>query len=271
MDLRATLGHLLRTGRNPPRLSGRLLAASTRVGSMDAPAADGSTDGQPVDDRPLFVLSTQGEATDGNIIRQFWDVSRVAGAGCPILWNHNPDGLLGQWEDVAVRDVDSAPALTARALFDPEDPCAQNRKRQVKARILRASSVGWKPGSMTRRGELDPSDPLYRKPIDGDCGPEEGYVMGSAEEPNVLIEASLTPVPADPGAVVTGRLYHAAEREVDGLLRGDPEVKIDALMAIVANNPRARAWVENLVVRTVRTELARNSSSDRTLSQLFRS
>lgn len=258
MDLRAIAAARIVAGRPLP-LVGRLLAdvSAERVTLLD-PSTGGELAAS--DDRPAFVLSTEGEATDGHIVRQFWDLSRANGAGVPILWNHNPDILLGQWQDIGVADMGDGRALVARAFFDPDDELAQKRKAQVKRGILNATSVGWLPGESVRRGELDAADKHYREPVDGPCGPEEGLVMGSAMRPNRLIEGTITPTPADQAAVVIERLYRKGAEDVERALRGEA-FDADRLLAFLANEPRARAFLQSLVTRSVRDELARLSST----------
>ena len=273
MDLRAIASARIAAGRPLP-LIGRLLAdvSAERVTLLDP-----STGAElaAADDRPAFVLSTEGEATDGHIVRQFWDLSRANGAGVPILWNHNPDVLLGQWQDIRVADMGDGRALVARAFFDPDDELAQKRKAQVKRGILNATSVGWLPGDSVRRGELDKADPHWREPMDGPCGPEEGLVMGSATRPNQLIEGTITPTPADQAAVVIERLYRRGAEDMVRAARGEA-FDADRLLAFLANEPRARAYIDALVTRRVRDELSRLSSplacpDVRTVADLLRS
>jgi len=260
MDLRAIFAHAMLSG-HPPALIGRLLADTTRAGEVvPLDPATGGDVAASKDDRPAFVLSSEGEATDGNIILQHWDLSRIGTVGVPVLWNHSPDVLLGRWEDAKVMPLEKT-SLVARAFFDPEDPVAQNRRRQVKQGLLSAVSVGWRPGRMIRRGELDPSDPLYKPAEEGDCGTAgEGYVMGTPEEPNGLIEGSLTPTPSDPRAVVTERLHRIAGRDVAAFSKGEG-LKLDALLPLIAADPKVRAWLDQRLTRIVREELAKGSPS----------
>lgn len=278
MDLRAHLTALLLSGRPSP-IVGRLLVGYTR----DAQPAllDPSTGGEVSreDDRPAFVLSTEGEATDGHIVRQAWDLSRAAagGPGVPILWGHNPDALLGQWQDMQRIDdlelngVSLGPALVARAYLDPEDPEAQRRKGQIKRGILNATSMGWVPGETVRRSELDPADPLYRAPAEDDCGqPAEGLVMGSERGPNVAIEGSLVSTPAQATAVVTERLFQGAERAAAQLVRGQAPSTgdLDRLLSLVARDPRALAWIRRIVQGEIRALQPAQASAPSFFDQL---
>lgn len=279
MDLDAVRSNItarILAGRPMPLL-GRLLA-DTRAGEVVL--LDPSTGGELAreDDRPAFVLSTEAEATDGHIVRQHWDLSRANGAGIPILWNHNPDILLGRWEDIALTSLADGPALVARAHFDPEDATAQQRKGQVKRGFLSATSVGWVPGERVRRGELPTSDPLYREPVDGMCGPEEGMIMGSERSPNHLVEATITPTPAQQTAVVIERLHRGGARDLARSMGAPEGTDPDRLLAFLASHPRAVAWLEARIVRAVRAELARGgepssitpAAVERTVADLLR-
>ena len=241
----------------PLPLVGRLVMDLSRKGEvvlLDLQGRELTTE----DDRPAFVLSTEHDATDNHILRQHWDLSRADGAGVPILWNHNADTLYGQWQDLEVRqdaplgDGETGPGLVGRAWFDPEDDLAQKRKSQVKRGVLNSTSVRWLPGEVVRRGDLDPADPLYREPMDDSCDrPVEGFVMGSARQPNHLVEASLTPIPADQRANAFERLYQRGGQELERALRsGDAD--LDILLGSLVTHAGLRSWARALVLDTLR-------------------
>lgn len=236
----------------PDPLLGRLLSEERE----DGPPVliDPETGGELSPSRlPAFVLSTEREATDGHILRQFWDLSRADEAGIPVLWNHDPDRLLGQWRELAVTDHPTlGRILTGRADLDTESAEASERLSQIRRGYLRAVSVRWAPGETIRRGDLDPADPLYREPQNDLCDqPAEGFVMGSERGPNHLIETSLTPIPADQRAAVTERHARAAA-ELHTALRGGA-ADVDRILGLLADDPRVRAWG----LRLVRSEVER--------------
>ena len=250
---------LLRAGRPAPLL-GALLCRDASPEKGAPPVAEGSdtsaADGAPaVGADPEFVISTEGEASDDNIVLQHWDFSRAEGPGIPVLWCHDQRGaLLGQWSGLAVEDVAGPTGkarrrTVARCGLDRELPQAEMYRGQIQRRMLRAVSTGWRPGAMTRRGELDPADEYYREAVDGYCGPEEGYVMGSAEEPNVLIECSLVACPADPEAYLVSRLYDRAVNQLERagvpVERGSGDLggSLDAVLAVLAGDSRVRSWL----------------------------
>jgi hypothetical protein len=126
-----------------------------------------------------------------------------------------------------------------------EDPLAAQRAGQVKRRVLRAVSVGWIPGALVRRGSLKEEDPLFRPMEDDECGqPMEGFVMGTAAEPNILVEASLTPTPADPRAIAVGR-NAGALRQLGSLSRGERVSGVDlgAVLLALRDNAAVKAFV----------------------------
>lgn len=268
MDLRAHTVARLLAGRPAP-LIGRLLADVTRAGEVVNLDPETGGEVKASDDRPAFVLSTENEATDGHIVRQKWDLSRAAagGPGAPVLWNHNQDVLLGQWQDLDVRSLDGGLALVGRAFFDPDDDLAQKRRGQIRRGMLSAVSVGWIPGERTRRGDLPEGDAARRDPIDGMCGPEEGLVMGSDTHRNVLVEASIVPCPAQAEAVVTERFYRKGGAALARSMGAPDDADPDRLLAFIANHPRARAFVADLV----RAEVARLSTpTGRTVGTILR-
>lgn len=227
---------------------------------------------------PAFVLSTEGEAGDGHILRQHWDLSRSAdsgGVGIPILWSHNARGeLLGQWTQIGVRDL-GGKKLCGRANIDIGTDDGAEAMGQIRRGFLRAVSVGWIPGATVRRGALDPGDVDYREPVDDECGmPEEGMVMGTPEQPNRLLEGSLCAVPSDPAAYVTERLHAAAERALAGLARpsgarASLPTDIDALLLLLRDHPGVRALVVREIQSIIRAERSEPTAEVRTIESLF--
>ena len=238
---------------------------------------------------PAWVLSTPREATDGHIVQMHWDLSRGAqgGPGVPVLYNHNRDALAGQWRALAVAEVDTASysgeALIGRSYLPGVTALGRDVAEQVRAGLLRSTSIGWIPGEKVRRSELDPLDPNWREAAEDECGmPAEGYVMGSEAAPNRLLEASLVTIPAQADAV---SLEHAQRRALDDLgplLRADDATiegairsgSMDRLLFIAARDPRVTAYIQ----RAARAELSallaeagdNNHPAGHTLGDLFK-
>lgn len=242
------------------RGTGQVLYGETRDGKFAL--LDPDTAGELQATRlPAFVLSTEREATDGHIVMQEWDLSRVDSVGVPILWAHNSRGeVLGQWREAKVQSLDMlGRSLVARADFDLGLPMGAEKEGQVRRGYVRAVSIGWQRGDAVRRGELPKDDPRYRDPTEDDCGhPGEGLVMGTPKKPNRLMETSLVGVPADDGAYAIERAFARAD---DHLRSGAPMAgrSLDELLAAVAQHPAARAWIARLIGQEVDRRLAARS------------
>lgn len=236
----------------PVSTAGMLLLDQREAAAGRAVLLDPSTGGELAASKPpVFRLSTEREATDGHIVRQFWDVSRAETVGIPVLWGHNARGqVFGQWRDLRVEQLADGPALVGSPVLDLDLPEAATIEGQIRRGFVRAVSIGWKPGATTRRGALDPSDPLYKAPVDDECGqPEEGLVMGSPELPNRLMECSLVPVPADDGAFVVARLFDSADNAARALVDGGRSGQggYDALLARIGADPSAIAFLRRQI------------------------
>lgn len=209
---------------------------------------------------PVFRLSTDGEAEDGNILEQHWDLSRAESGIAPILANHRVLGTdapygLGLWRNARVVDGPSGRELHADADFDMEDPVAERVAGKVRRAYLRSVSVGWRPGGRMLRGDLPKDHPRYRAPQTDDCGTRiEGYTMGTEGDPNRLIEASMTPIPSDPGAVqVDGKRSAMAMRDIEALATGGRmSGDVGSLLLAIRDRPGVREWARSIL----REELA---------------
>ena len=269
MSLRRLAAAYLRNG-TPLPLTGLVLADHQRKG--DPVLLDAETGDELADDAdPFFVLSTPFEATDRHILRQFWDTSRgieEGGPGVPVLFNHDPgrspSEVYGQWVDLGVRtgvifnDGSSGDALLGRPRFDMEDPEAVKLRGKVRRGIIPAVSVRWAPGEIVRRGDLDPSDPLYREPHDDACGdPAEGYVMGSERTPNHLIETSYTAIPADQRAVQRAATMARATADLERGLRTGlvDDDGLTRLLTVLSADERVLRFLRHTVQGQVRAEL----------------
>lgn len=238
--------------------TGTVIADCARDGAFVPLGADGNE--LKADAMPRFRLSTDGEAEDGNILDQEWDLSRSSAGIAPILANHSvrneaPFGL-GQWRNAAVVTVGDRRELHADADFARVVPLAAQASDLVRSGHLRSVSVGWRPGFRTLRGDLPKDHRWYRAPMTDDCGTRiEGYVMGRADEPNRLIEASMTPIPADPAAVqVDGQRAAIAVRNLAQLAAGERASGVDiaAVLLAIRGRPGVREWARTLL----REELA---------------
>jgi phage head maturation protease len=247
-------------------ISGALLTDTSKRGALAL--LDPDTGGElAADADPAWILSTPREASDGHIVTLNWDLDRGAegGPGIPVLYNHDRNSLIGQWRSLGVSPVETArytgEALIGRSFLPGVTQYGRDRAAEVRAGILMSTSIGWIPGEKTRRSDLDTDDPSWREAGEDECGsPTEGFVMGSAADPNRLMEASLVTIPAQGDAVGLAQSHSRAARTLQGLLsrdegRSTAEAEsggLDRLLFHVARHPAARGWI----LRIVRDELS---------------
>ena len=210
----------------------------TRALSLVEPV-EGSEPNGPAD--PVFRLSTPGEATDGNIVKPFWNLERAESVGIPLLWGHDQSTLLGRMHGMRLEGSD----LIGTARFDVASADGAERLRQVRDGFLSAVSIGWIPGEMVRRSDLPRAHPDWREAREDECGfPAEGSVMGSARSPNTLLEVSLVPVPADPRASVLSRALQAS---------GADDITI--LFRSMLAQPKAAESIDRFMIRRLESTI----------------
>ncbi|WP_108821055.1 HK97 family phage prohead protease [Dysgonomonas sp. Marseille-P4361] len=100
-----------------------------------------------------------------------------------MLYDHDTKQVIGRWENRRLENVQ----MKAKPVFDMGDPAAAEIARKVKEGFLKGASIGLIPYKMEQIGD--------------------DYVLTDWE----LIEASVTPIPSDPGAV---RLYNEKREEI---------------------------------------------------------
>lgn len=217
------------------------------------------------DKLPRFVLSTEKEATDRCIVRQFWDLSRLETCGIPVFDSHSRGLSIGRWVSLA---VESSPErrLIGEFEWNPHELRASQRKAEWESGFLNACSVGWIPGETIRRSELPSTDPLYKEPAEDSCGfPAEGYVYGSERMPNVLLECSLTFIPADSNAVA---LRNAAGFLDAGLV---DEKGLVRMMNVFGSSERAMELLDGFMIRRYGVNpLARKANLDVSLGDFLK-
>lgn len=167
------------------------------------------------DERSFEVIaSTEDLDSHGDVVRQFWDLSRFSKNGV-VLWNHNlaqyggsaEDSLpIGRAEDVRVEGK----KLLAKVFLlkgDAEnEPLVDKIWRRVQQKVLKAVSVGFRPGQVTRKANA--------------AGETEFFEIGSKDRPNELREISLVPMGSNPNAVAKSIAW---EREHLKSLVGDDD------------------------------------------------
>jgi phage head maturation protease len=142
------------------------------------------------------VASTETLDSHGDVLKQFWDLSRYQKNGV-VLWNHNLALYMGgEAEDtlpigkaLEVR-IEGKKLLAKLALLKGDaatEPLVDKIWRRVQQGVLKAVSVGFRPGQVTRKVNA--------------AGETEYYELGSKERPNELREISLVPMGSNPDAV----------------------------------------------------------------------
>lgn len=149
-------------------------------------------------DRSLrMIASTNTIDSYGDIVEQYWDLSRYI-KNPAVLWNHN----MHRWsssnsaELIPVGSSRKTEVTGGRLEFEPvigtsdANPIAENVWQGLAQGLLRAASVGFRPGKVSR--------------IVDDEGRTVAYKFGSPEKPNHLVEISIVPLPANQDAVALG-------------------------------------------------------------------
>lgn len=148
------------------------------------------------------IASTEALDSHGDIVKQFWDLSRYNKNG-PILWNHNIHESSPYSFGGAVRPEDTMPVgkgtdvrveggkLIAKATLvkgsEAEEPFVAKLWRRIQQGVVKAVSVGFRPGEIKR--------------VLNAAGGTDHFELGSAEHPNELREISFVPMGSNPEAV----------------------------------------------------------------------
>ena len=126
---------------------------------------------------------------------------------------------------------------------DEDNPAGKRTARQFAQGFMSAVSVGFAPGQSVRRNQLD-EDNVHAGP--------SGMVYGTPESPNVLLEISAVPIPANPQALALRNAPEASSAPIDVrsellyLLKTDETLKSE-IAALAADwseaEPSPLAWV----------------------------
>lgn len=168
------------------------------------------------------VASTADVDRYSDVVAQHWDL-RSYQSNPVVVWAHDySQAPVGKALDVQVQDGQ----LMARIQWDASDdnPAGQRTARQFAEGYMSAVSVGFAPQVSTQRRRLDPEHHWYG---------ESGMVHGSSDAPNMLLEISAVPLPANPQALAQRASDETMEApcsirsEVLRLLREDEQVKAE--------------------------------------------
>lgn len=146
-----------------------------------------------------------------------------------MLYDHETKQVIGYWEN---RRIENG-KLKAKPVFDLNDPSAAEIARKVKEKFLRGASMGILPIAMKQVGD--------------------DYILTEWE----LLEASITPIPSDAGAV---RLYNE-KREV---------ITFEQLKLSFSNNNKFSKTMEanETIVLTAATRQSLGLSANPTAKQI---
>ena len=133
-----------------------------------------------------FVMSSAAVDRYGDVVEQDWDLKHFK-RNAIALWNHNSNTPIGLWEKVRVEGGKLVGRLKLANTGTSE--LIDTLRNLVEQRILKAVSVGFRPGGA--------------EPLDKD-DPWGGYHLTE----NELLECSLVSVPANPEAVSVAKALH---------------------------------------------------------------
>ncbi len=195
--------------------------------------ADGEAEG---DGMTHVVASTADSDRMGDIMVQEWDLAEFK-ANPVILYAHDTGGygpgtVIGRGIDPRVEDG----ALRIGIQWDDHESneLAQRVARQFRDGFMSAVSVGFRPGAMTARASLPEGD---------DQRSDRGWVFGSKEAPNTLLELSAVPVPANSNAL--------AERQGIAAKANDPGDLTGAIVSALRTD-EGRAVLAGVLAEIVR-------------------
>ena len=137
-----------------------------------------------------FAMSTATSDRYSDIVTQNFDLDGFNSN--PVApWNHDySQPPIGKWENVRIEDNQ----LRGDLVFDPnpDHKLARLVEEQYRTGFLNTVSVGFLPGTTTKRNTLDEDDPRFAR---------SGFVF----DRNVLLEASAVVVPGNSEAVAVSR------------------------------------------------------------------
>jgi hypothetical protein len=157
------------------------------------------------------VASTEDLDSHGDVLRQFWDLSRYEKNGV-VLWNHNIVSYFGAEAEDTLPIGRGEARVEAKKLVAKlyllkgtaeTEPLVDKIWRRVQQKVLKAVSVGFRAGQVTRKVNA--------------AGETEYYELGSKERPNELREISLVPMGSNAEAVAKSIAWerkHLAEDSI---------------------------------------------------------
>jgi hypothetical protein len=216
------------------------------------------------------IASTEALDSHGDIVKQFWDLTRYNKNG-PVLWNHNifessvfsfggavrPEDVMpvGKGENVRVENNQLTAKLVLVKGSEQQEPLVDKLWRRIQQGVIKAVSVGFKPGQVTR--------------VIDESGSTDFFELGSKERPNELREISFVPMGSNPEAVAKSIAWE--RRHLDASLTDPQEkethMKTDIEKALEKANSDLAVANDKLKTATERADSAEKSlSAEKTLS-----
>ena len=163
------------------------------------PSTETTDEPQPI----RFAMSTDTSDRYADIVEQRFDLEGFKRN--PVApFNHDySQPPIGKWENVRIENGQ----LQGDLVFDPnpEHKLARIVEQQYRSGFLSTVSVGFLPGTATKRNTLDDDDPRFAR---------SGFVF----DRNTLLEASAVVVPGNSEAIAVSRAAPVVERS-----QPDPE------------------------------------------------
>lgn len=148
------------------------------------------------------IASTPARDRYGDVVAADWVLEDYR-KNAVVLWGHDANEIVGTTLDISVKSS----RLIARMRLADEDtsPRVNNLRRLAEQKLLRAVSVGFRPG----KADV----------IKGEDGEFTGYRFSK----NLLLEISIVSVPANPDAVIQARALNLTDDFVSRYYAGsDP-------------------------------------------------
>ncbi len=199
-------------------------------------------------DEHEFIASTDGEASDGDIVDQAsWRLAQFR-ANPVVLYEHSTP-VIGSAR-VNSGGANSEP-LRAWIKFDATDanPTGRLAQSQHASGMRSAVSVRWRPGKLTPRDELSRDHPAYSegREVDAWWGGKIKMV-GRYHQNNTLLEISSVALPADPRALQVRGAYDMSTEQIRSALAGGGTVRSlrDSLLDLLRADPELRGLIRSL-------------------------
>jgi hypothetical protein len=184
------------------------------------------------------IASTEALDSHGDVVKQFWDLDRYNKNGA-VLWNHNifesspyafggavrPEDVMpvGKGSNVQVAAKKLTAKLTLVKGSAAEEPFIDKLWRRISQGVIKAVSVGFRPGEQKR--------------VLNASGGTDHYELGSAENPNELVEISFVPMGSNPEAVAKSIAWE--RRHLDESTAANAADESESIMAMTPEEKQA--------------------------------